>query len=217
MRAEYWQRRWREGRTGWHHAEVSPALTRYWPQLAVPAGTRVFVPLCGKSPAMAWFAAQGLQVLGVDVSELAIEQFYAEHQLTPVRQADHPERCAAGGIEIVRGNVFDVDPALLAGCGAFYDRAAIIAQPAEDRRRYAARVYAHLPRGCSGLMITLDYAQAEMEGPPFSVDPQELRTLFANGWDVASLERKDVLAEQPGFREQGLTALHAGVYRLRRR
>ncbi|HEX7382521.1 MAG TPA: thiopurine S-methyltransferase [Nevskiaceae bacterium] len=217
MRTEYWQQRWREGRTGWHHAEVSASLTHYWPGLGVPPSTRVFVPLCGKSPAMAWFAAQGLQVLGVEVSDLAIEQFYAEHRLTPVRRADHPERYTAGGIEIVRTSVFDLDHALLAGCGAFYDRAAIIAQPAEDRRRYAAQVYAHLPQGCTGLMVTLDYPQPEMEGPPFSVDPQELRALFADAWDIETLERKDVLTEQPGFREQGLTALHAGVYRLRRR
>ncbi|MGH8216917.1 MAG: thiopurine S-methyltransferase, partial [Rhodanobacteraceae bacterium] len=52
------------------------------------------------------------------------------------------------------------------------------------------------------------------EGPPFSVDDDEVRHLFEAGWDIERRERRDILASQPHFSEQGITALHTAVYRL---
>jgi thiopurine S-methyltransferase len=66
-------------------------------------------------------------------------------------------------------------------------------------------------------MIALDYPQAEMDGPPFSVDESEVRRLFGARWDIACVELRDILANQPHFQEAGLSSLHTAVYRLRRR
>ena len=81
MNPEFWRQRWREGRIGFHRTEVMPLLERHWPTLGLAGDSRVLVPLCGKSLDMAWLAAKGHSVLGVDVSELAIEQFLSEHRL----------------------------------------------------------------------------------------------------------------------------------------
>lgn len=217
MKPEYWLKRWREGRTGWHHDAVMPLLQNHWPELEVPHGARVLVPFCGKSLDMLWLAEQGLRVLGVDVSPLAVEQFFAEHNLQPEKRST-PDgmRYRAGDIGIVEGDLFTVGAATLAGCEAIYDRAAIIAQSPAERERYAETVYGALPEGCRGLMITLDYPQAEMNGPPFSVDEGEVDRLFGNDWDITLAERRDILADQPGFLEAGLTSLHTAVYRLHR-
>jgi thiopurine S-methyltransferase len=72
METEYWLKRWREGRTGWHRPEVMPLLEQHWAALDVPRGSRVLVPLCGKSVDMLWLAQQGMRVLGIDVSPIAI-------------------------------------------------------------------------------------------------------------------------------------------------
>lgn len=216
MDKEFWLQRWREGRTGWHHEAVMPQLVQYWP--ALPRSTRVLVPFCGKSLDMIWLAGQGHRVLGVEISPLAVEQFFAGNNLHPDVWETPDGLCySAGDIEIIQGDLFDVTADTLGGCGAVYDRAAIIAQPASERRRYADIVYAKLPAGCRGLMITLDYPQAEMDGPPFSVDEAEVRRLFGAGWDIDLAERRDILASQPGFQEAGLSSLHTGVYLLRRR
>lgn len=218
MQAEFWLQRWREGRTGFHHERPMPLLLEHWPSLALPKGSRVLVPLCGKTLDMPWLAAQGHRVLGVELSPLAVAQFFAEHGLVPERHASPMGvRHVAGDIEIIQGDVFGLDDATLAGCDAVYDRAAVIALPAPMRERYAREVYTRLPTGCRGLMITLEYPQTEMEGPPFSVDAAEVDMLFRGDWNVDLLERRDILAAQPEFQEAGVSSLHTGVYRLQRK
>jgi thiopurine S-methyltransferase len=223
METEYWLKRWREGRTGWHREEVMPLLVQHWPALDVPRGARVLVPLCGKSLDMLWLSQQGMHVLGVDVSAIAIESFLAENQLHARTQSTaegthYDVTNAPGGeIEIINGDVFELDPAVIARCDAFYDRASIIAMPAAMRGRMANTVYMRLPAGSAGLLIALDYPENEMQGPPFSVDEAELRRLFDQQWNIEQMERRDILASQPSFQEQGVTALHTSVYALTRR
>lgn len=223
MEPEYWLKRWQEGRTGWHHEKPMPLLLEHWPALRVPRGTRVLVPLCGKSQDMLWLARQGMRVLGVELSAIAIESFLSENDLhanilpgdggTRYEIADPP----GGGIEIIHGDIFHVDRATLASCAAIYDRAALIALPTPVRRNYARDIYGGMPNGCRGLLITLDYPPKQMEGPPFSLDDHEVRHLFEASWDIERLERRDILASQPHFSEQGVTALHTAVYRLDKR
>jgi thiopurine S-methyltransferase len=221
MEPEFWLQRWREGRTGWHHDTVMPLLEKHWPALDVAHDSRVLVPLCGKSLDMLWLARQGLDVLGVELSPLAVEAFLGENRLH-AQTRDAPDGIhhsiidapGDGRIEIVQGDVFDLDPGLLSRCTAFYDRAASIALPAALRERLAREVYAKLPAGARGLLITLDYPQAQMEGPPFSVDDAEVHRLFDACWQVERLERRDILSEQPSFSEQGVSALGTTVYAL---
>jgi thiopurine S-methyltransferase len=218
MQAEFWLERWREGRTGFHRDMPMPLLLQHWPALALPQGSRVLVPLCGKTLDMPWLAGQGHRVLGVELSPLAVAQFFAEQDLKPARhESPMGVHHVAGDIEIIEGDVFALDDATLADCGAVYDRAAVIALPPPLRARYAREVYARLPIGCRGLMITLEYPQGEMDGPPFSVDADEVAALFGRHWDVDLLERRDILASQPAFREDGVTALHTSVHRLQRK
>lgn len=223
MDNEYWLQRWREGRTGWHHDDVMPLLAQHWPSLNVPRDTRVLVPLCGKSVDMLWLSQQGLRVLGADVSPIAIESFLAENHLhartRSTAEGTHYEvtNAPGGDIEIVNGDVFALPPALIAQCRAFYDRAALIAMPAPTRARFARDIYTHLPVGSRGLLITLDYPEGQMQGPPFSVDEAEILRLFDAQWKMERLERRDILATQPSFSEQGVTALHTTVHGLHRR
>ncbi len=217
MDAEFWQQRWREGRIGFHHEAPMPLLVEHWQQLALPPDRRVLVPLCGKSVDMLWLAAQGCRVLGVEISPLAIAQFLQENGLTATtRDSPLGRHYHAGRIELIEGDAFALDAATLAGCDAVYDRAAIIALPPDLRQRYAESVYARLPHGCRGLMITLEYPQAEKDGPPFSVRESEVRALLTPDWRVDVAERRDILAAQPSFSRQGVSALDTVVYALRR-
>jgi thiopurine S-methyltransferase len=170
---------------------------------------------------MLWLAQQGMRVLGVEVSPIAVESFLAENHLhartRSAADGTHYKitNTPAGGIEIINGDVFAVDATRLANCAAFYDRAATIALPVAQRERLT-RSYAKLPKGSRGLLIVLDYPSREMEGPPFSVDETEVRRLFESHWAIGQLERRDILASQSSFSESGVTALHTAVYVLRR-
>lgn len=218
MEPAYWLQRWREGRTGFHRQEVMPLLQRHWPALELPADAPVFVPLAGKTLDMHWLAAQGHPVLGCELSPLAVQAFFAEAGLVPerVQDADGVHH-RSGRIDLVLGDVFGLGDATLAAMRGVYDRAALIALPPALRRRCARGVYGRLPPGCRGLLITLEYPQAEKQGPPFSVPEDEVHALFDGEWDVALLERRDILAREPGFRAEGVTALSTAVYCLQRR
>ncbi|MEO7063180.1 MAG: thiopurine S-methyltransferase [Dokdonella sp.] len=217
METNFWLQRWREGRTGFHRDRVMPLLTQHWDALALSPGSRVFVPLAGKSLDMLWLAAQGYRVLGVELSSLAVQQFFADNDLRPeVHDSRYGRHHVAGAIELICGDAFALDAAALADCASVYDRAAVIALPADMRRRYAEELYARLPAGCRGLMITLEYPQAEKVGPPFSVDEREVRSVFGARWQIDLLDRRDILDSEPGFVAEGVSALATAVYRLRR-
>lgn len=218
MDPDFWHQRWREGRTGFHQDRPTPLLLAHWPTLALASGNQVLVPLAGKSLDLIWLAAQGYRVLGVELSPLAVEQFFAEHELTPqISRSRYGRRHRAGDIEVICGDVFALDAEILADCSAVYDRAALIALPPELRQRYVGELHAQLPVGCRGLLITLDYPPHEKQGPPFAVSETEVRERYGRDWAVELLERRDILAEQPGFAAEGVTALETAAYRLLRK
>ena len=217
MNPDFWHQRWHDNQIGFHQAAPTPLLLKHWPSLGVPAGAKVFVPLAGKSLDMPWLAAQGHRVLGVELSRIAVERFFAENGLEPeIRESASGTHFVAGDIEIVCGDAFALDEAILAGCDAVFDRAALIALPPELRVRYANELYAKLPAGCRGLLITLEYPQAERDGPPFSVPEAEVRALYGRDWNIDLLERRPIPPDHPGF-VSGVSALDTAVYALRRR
>lgn len=217
MEPDFWRERWAQGRIGFHQPTPTPLLCKHWPALGIAQDARVFVPLCGKSLDLAWLAAQGQRVLGVELVPEAIDQFFAEHGIVPVVE-DGPigRRYAAGAITLIEGDVFALDDATLAGCDAVFDRAALIALPPALRRRYADTVHARLPGGCRGLLITLEYPQPQKDGPPFSVEDDEVHALFARDWRLELLERRAIPPDHPGH-VGGVDRLETAVWRMTRR
>ncbi len=217
MKADFWLQRWRDGQIHFHQPRVTPLLQKYWPTLNVPAGSRVLVPLCGKSLDMLWLAEQNLQVLGIELSQLAVEQFFTENSLqAEIHSSALGTHYTAGRIEIVCGDIFKLDAATLAGCTGVYDRAALIALPPEMRPHYVQHVYGQLSDQYRGLLLTLDYVQEQMDGPPFSVPDAEVLRLFAAHTEATILDRRDILDKEPKFSARGVTALDTVTYRLQR-
>lgn len=217
MHAEFWQARWARSEIGFHLPEVNPYLQQYWPVLALPQGARVLVPLCGKSLDLAWLAGQGYQVVGVELAQRAVEDFFTEHELQPlVSEVGAFRLYRAGAVEIYCGDFFALTAQQLAGCSALYDRAALIALPPEMRARYVAHLTQILPSGSQGLLVSLDYDQAQMDGPPFAVADDEVQRLFTPAWQLQELACGDVLGDNWKFLKRGLERLDERVYRLRK-
>ncbi len=217
MQPEFWLERWRNGQTGFHQPQANPHLCQWWPRLQLPAAARVFVPLCGKSLDLLWLAERGHPVVGVELSALAVEAFFAENGLRPERTQVGPFiQWHCGAIRLLQGDLFDLDPALLGPVEALYDRASLVALPPAMRRAYARHMAGLVPTGAHGLLVTMVYPAEQMTGPPFSVTEEEVLQLYGQDWDVDCCCEVDILAEHPGFREAGLTRLEERVYRLRR-
>ena len=217
MRPEFWHQRWQGKQIGFHQNTPTPLLLKHWSALDAAFDGLVFVPLCGKSLDMHWLEDQGQRVLGAELSQLAVEQFFDDAGLIPeIRKTRYGTLYTVGDIHIVCGDVFLLARArIMRGCDAVFDRAALIALPPETRRRYVSEVYSRLPSGCRGLLITLEYPQDERAGPPFSVPEDEVRALFARDWQVELLERRPIPPNHPGYVD-GVSQLDTTIYALRK-
>jgi thiopurine S-methyltransferase len=188
MEPSFWHDRWQTNNiSGFNLPSPNPALMRHWPVLGIPAGARVFVPLCGKSVDLPWLASQGYRVLGAELSPLAVGQFFEELGVTPsVREAGPLKAYEAKGITIFAGDLFELTPALLGPIDAIYDRASMVALPPAMRERYVAQLLA-LGGGVPQLLITYTYDTRVMDGPPFSVPSAEIEKHYSGRYKVEQL------------------------------
>jgi thiopurine S-methyltransferase len=192
MEPDFWHDKWQKKQLAFHEGAPNALLTAHFAKLDVPADGTVFVPLCGKSHDMLWLRAQGYQVVGAELSRLAVEQFFAENGLAPtVTKAGWFERFESKGITILLGDLFELDDATLGPIDAIYDRAALVALPPAMRVRYAAYLIA-LTDGAPQFLVTFDYDQTVMAGPPHSVTEAEVRKHYDAQYQLELVESRDV-------------------------
>jgi thiopurine S-methyltransferase len=176
MEHEFWRSRWREGAIGFHEGVPNAYLATHLD--ALPRG-RVLVPLCGKTEDLAYLAAHGREVIGVELVEAAAQSFFAEHGATPtVTPRGALTAYTAGTITILVGDLFTVTAADVGQIDGIYDRAALIALPPDVRPRYVAHLGALTGAATPVLLIGLAYAQRTMQGPPFSVPDDEVHARY---------------------------------------
>lgn len=215
MKKDFWLERWQREEIGFHQGEVNPYLKLYWQDLHLARDSMVFVPLCGKSRDKLWLREQGHQVLGVELSPIAVQAFFSENGYIPQHDIRGIfDRYVADRIVVLCGDFFDLQKDDLANAGAVYDRASLIALPPDMRERYARHLASILPPATQILLVTVDYPQTDMQGPPFSVTPSEVATLYSAYADVRLLAQKDVLAQNPRFQKRGLSSLRESIFLL---
>lgn len=211
-----WLQRWQDQNIGWHHVEFNTHLLNHWHALHMPRGSLILAPLCGKSRDMFWLAEQGYRIRGIELSPLAVESFFSEHQLQPeVTRVAGFERWRAGPYEIYCGDIFDLARLDNSDIDAVYDRASLVALNPEQRRRYAAMLGELLPEKTRMLLVAMDYPQDEMSGPPYSVAEAEIRSLFEPRFKVQRLHALDLLKDTQRYGEKGLSRMQEQVYLLK--
>ncbi|HJS15561.1 MAG TPA: thiopurine S-methyltransferase [Rheinheimera sp.] len=178
MQSEFWHNCWQQQRIGFHQDEIHPLLPVVFSQLNWEPSKVIFAPLCGKSLDLWWLAEQG-KVIGAELSELACQQFYQEQEqsFSVSAQGDF-QRFNHPAVGIWQGDYFALKPEQLGEIGLIYDRAALIALPLQMRIDYVKQLKNLCPAPVSLLLLSLEYPQEEMSGPPFSVTELEVRQLF---------------------------------------
>lgn len=215
MKREFWLERWERQETGFHQGEVNPYLLSYWQELEGVQGGEVFVPLCGKSKDMLWLRQQGHPVIGVECSAIAVDAFFVENGYSPNQTSNERfSSSEADSIRILCGDFFDLGREDMVNVRRVYDRASLVALPTEMRARYAHHLASILPAGTQIMLITFDYPQTEMSGPPFAVPLDEVQALYRDYATLRVLATRDVLAQNPRFQQGGLSRLHENILLL---
>ncbi len=218
MDPSFWHQRWERNEIGFHQSRVNTHLQEHWPSLHLAEDTAILVPLCGKSSDMLWLRSKGHRVFGVEISPIAVEQFFLENDLHPcVTTESLFSRWEMDGITILCGDFFTLETGDLAAVGAIYDRASLVALPQSMRSMYAKHLDCLVAANTPGLLIAMEYPQEQMQGPPFSVSQAEIRDLFRDAFELEKCESVDVLDEHPHLMERGLTQLTEHIYLLKSR
>jgi thiopurine S-methyltransferase len=177
MDPAFWKSRWAEGKIGFHEGKPNSYLERHHDKLATYP--RVLVPMCGKAEDLAYLAAHGHEVVGIELVEDAVKAFFAEHGLEPeIAQHGALVEYTAPQLKIFAGDLFAAKRDVIGPIDAIWDRGALVALPDDMRRRYVDHLRAFGPKRV--LVVAYEYDQALMQGPPFSVEEGELRALYDN-------------------------------------
>lgn len=223
MEIDFWLQRWDNDEIGFHQQTVNPYLMYFYgqngPAVKQRDNYKVFVPLCGKTKDMLWLSQNGYKVFGVECSERAVKDFFEENALN-YRSARKDEYALfqandqTSVIEILQGDFFALQQTDLDDVTDIFDRASLIALPIELREKYANKMAELQKPGIRSLLVTLTYNQSEMNGPPFSVSEEDVNKLFSDNFSVEKLCFKDIIDDEPGFKNRGLSSLVETVYKL---
>ncbi|EGQ7766956.1 thiopurine S-methyltransferase [Vibrio parahaemolyticus] len=207
---EFWHSKWASNQIGFHLEDVNPLLPAYWHHANPKREDKVLVPLCGKSEDLVWLATKHDSVEGVELSQIAVRSFFAEHFYTPTVTpiSGMHELYQFDELSIYAGDFFT---APVSQADIVYDRAALVALPQDMREEYVARLKQLLNPGGRILLVTLNYPQEEMAGPPFSVPLEEIQQLFA-GDKVTCLNVDQADEHHPKIAKKGLSRFSEEVY-----
>lgn len=193
MDANFWHQKWERNEIGFHRSTINPLLISHFNALALAKGSRVFLPLCGKTLDIGWLLANGYRVAGVELSEMAVRQLFIGLGITPqvTEQRNGMQYYQGENIDIFVGNLFDLSDEMLGAVDAIYDRAALVALPEAMRSQYAAHLLA-ITHTAPQLLICFEYDQTLMEGPPFSISAAEIQQHYASSYQLTLLARAAV-------------------------
>lgn len=172
-------------------------------------GRTVLVPLCGKTLDMLWLAQRGHDVVGVELVEEAVEEFFSDNKLSYSVSDMAGMRCYRAeqqAISIFAGDFLAFADAWDgAAFDSLFDRGALVALPPEIRPAYIVACKKLLVAQPGGLLISFEYDQLQMQGPPFSVDAAELAHYWGEHLQLQT--RVGMLDELPKARASGLSRL----------
>ncbi len=167
---------------------------------------------------MVWLQQQGHSIVGVEISEIAVEEFFSDQGLTANCSNQGPFKLfQAEDYQLLCGDIFQLKSHHLNDIDAVYDRASLVALDAGYRQAYAKLLADILPVGCLVLLVSMDYPQDEMNGPPYSVPEDELFALFGDEFQISHLHNLDLLKDTDRYGGTGLSRLSEHIYMLQRK
>ncbi len=210
-----WIERWQNNNIGWHNNTTNKHLIKWLPKVQQNNNNTVFVPLCGKSLDMLYLLDNGFKVIAVEFSELAVMSFFKENNIKFNKHIkDNFVVYSGKNITIFVGDYFKLKKDMLKDIDLVYDRASLIALPYDMRVKYVKHLINITPKILTILLLTLNYPQQQLDGPPFAVSFAEISVLFGNNFKYLQLECYDDLVNEPKFLTAEVDFLEKSSYKL---
>lgn len=215
MQAEFWLNKWQKNEIGFHLPKAHGWLVSLWPKVNTGATLQtVFVPLCGKSLDLDFFLEQGHKVIANELSEQAVIDVFERLQLPAEITKWVGGKCySSDKLSIYVGDFFQLTDKEIRHVDCIYDRAALIALPETMRTQYTQHLLALCP-SAKQCLITLDYDQQKMSGPPFALTDAEVNEHYEATHLIQELKSADIIENEPRFKQNGLPELIQRVYQL---
>ena len=212
-----WLKFWENNETNWHGDNVTQELIEYFELFELEPRDKVFVPLCGKSLDMLYIMNQGFSVIGVEISEIGVRQFFNENNLTyKITKVDDFDLYSTENLEIYCGDFFALTSKHLNMVKSVFDRKSLIALEPEVRQKYVKHLNDIISLGARILLVTLQYPQHQMSGPPFSVDKSEVESLFSMTFESRELRSFNDIENGLKLERAGVDFINNAAYCLRK-
>ena len=127
------------------------------------------------------------------VKDVRATNFLGEpaREATKIETVGNVEQWSANNLDIFVGDIFELSGKMLGQVDAVYDRAALVAFPADLRTRYSAHLM-EMTDKAPQFLICYEYDQSLMEGPPFSVSDEEVHLHYATTYDLTLIASTQV-------------------------
>ncbi|XP_053347408.1 probable thiopurine S-methyltransferase [Clarias gariepinus] len=219
MALSEWEGRWQEGRIGFHQPHIHQMLKDNLDKiLCGRQQVRVFFPLCGKAVDMKWLADMGHIIVGVEISEKAIKQFFEENNLefkeepVPAIPGAKVFKSLDDKISLYQCDLYKFSSAVGSQFGGIWDRGSLVAINPCDRQKYATLIMSLMDKDCRYLLDTLEYNPELYKGPPFFVPEDIVKSLYGNACDIELVRSEDAFEER--HKAWGIDSLLEKVYLL---
>ena len=140
-----WLEKWKKAEIPWHKPEVDNNVQRHLEELTQgQPSASILVTWCGKSVDMPWLCSQGYNVVGIELSAVAVRQFFEENKIpystSVTTQANGEEfvvyQAQDRKLTIFLGDYYKLTPDLAGTFEAIWDNNAFGSSPPADRLQY---------------------------------------------------------------------------------
>jgi len=215
MDKNFWNAKWDSHDIAFNQQKPNPFMIEYFKRLNLESSSKIFVPLCGKSIDMLWLIEQGYQVVGIELNLQACKDFFNEYNIKfQQREIGSFTVLSSDRITLISGDFFELNTDIIGQIDAIYDRAALVALPSEMRTKYANKIISLSQTNTAILLITLCYEQHTMQGPPFSVNTENVQHLYRQSFNIQVLYNESAKKIPSHLQVKGLKESTDLVFKL---
>ena len=194
-----WLEKWKQGTTPWHKPEVDHNIQDHLKELTKgEANVSILVTWCGKSLDLLWLCQQSCDVVGVELSEIAVKQLFEENSVPystkklgefTLYQAEDRK------LKIFLGDYYKLTPDLAGTFDTAWDNNAFGSSPPADRQKYVSVLSSLLKPKGRVLLANWEYGKLVRDIYPYSLTSSEVKEYFKEMFDVQFLGKCEVFTE----------------------